>query len=321
MNNVLIDPTMFNIKDQVEIQKNFDFFQKIIWLCDSQTISICIYKGLIEKILNREIQPFPININEVEDLELKQKLLILNNSFVQTINSSFIEIDIDSCEGEQELKTNRPELEKDMDYYELFCMMIRPCYKALDNIENVVLVGEKFEGVNCGEKIEISCKCLIKHFLKTYLWVSPSHFVNEKEKAFFALKDVVQNSNKLFVESPITVQGDHHNKIQNKKIKQFSDLSAKNKRVLSLLRYYGLTRIIFERFTPDTSQMIGTIIIDNVREGTGSEIVSGWIYCQTGFKCYVEMYFPIGIGYNLSTYTEEYLSYDKVEKLKTRLAL
>ncbi|MCM1158708.1 MAG: hypothetical protein NC300_07655 [Bacteroidales bacterium] len=321
MKNILIDPTMFNIKDRDEIQKNCDFFQKIIWLCDSKSISICIYKGLIDKILNRQIQPFPININEVEDPELKQKLLILNNSFVQTINSSFIGIDIDSCEGDQELITNRQELENDTDYYELFCMMIRPCYKEVDNIENVVLVGEKSDGVNCGENVEISCKCLIKQFSRIYLWVSPSYLENKKEKAFFALKEVVQNSNKLFVEMPITVRGDHHNKIQNKEINQYSDLTAKNKRVLSLLRYFGLAKIIFERFKPDTSQLIGTIIIDNVRDGAGSEIVSGWIYCQTGFKCYVEMYFPIGIGYNLSTYTEECLSYDIVEKLKTRLAL
>lgn len=319
--NVLIDPGMFHITDPDEIEKSCDFFQKVIWLCDSKVIKVCIYQGLIERIANRQIRPFPVNINDISDSKLKQKLLILNNSFIQTVTSNFLAIDVDDCMGEQEFETSREDLKEDGDYYELFCMMLRPCYADKENIGEKVLTDEHSGHLRCGAAVRIACKCQEKSFDKTYFWVKPSDLEDARENAYFSLKKLIENAEISFVEEPEFVRGDHHNTIQNGKLERFSDLSYKNKRVLLLLRSFGLYKIIFQDFKEDSSQLVGTIRVKGVRKGKDSEIVSGWIYCQTGLRHFVDMYFPVGAGYSLSTYMENDFSYDRLEKLKTRLAL
>lgn len=234
--NVLIDPGMFCITEPDEIEKNCDFFQKVIWLCDSKMIKVCIYKGLMERIANRQLHPFPVNINDISDPKLKQKLLILNNSFIQTVTSNFLMIDVDACTGEQEFETSREDLKEDGDYYELFCMMLRSCYADKERIEESVLTGERSGDLRCGDTVRIACKCRAKSFEKTYFCIKPSDLEDTRENAYFSLKELIENAGSSFVEEPEFVRGDHHNTIQNGKIEKFSDLSYKNKRVLLLLR-------------------------------------------------------------------------------------
>ena len=59
---ILIDPYMFELSDEKEIENNIDFFRRIIKLSEEHRICIVFYKDMIQRIHNREIQPFPIKL-------------------------------------------------------------------------------------------------------------------------------------------------------------------------------------------------------------------------------------------------------------------
>ncbi len=318
--NVLIDPKMFALKSEKDIKDNIDFFDQLIALSNSGEISVCLYKEIIEGILHREICPFPIKISEIKDTALRETILILNASFVKAVMNHYIELDIDHCCGEQEFITDREELAAQDDYFALFSMLIVPCYLPIA-IEDKVLTGKSREGLQAGEEIKILCSCGAKRFERTYQWKEPFQLLSAQQRALTELKKVICQNIISFCENPETIKGDHHNRIQPEDFKNFKELCAKNKRVLSLLRYFGLSKIYFENFSIDTSCEVGTIKICSVREGENSEIITGWLYGCLDFRILVELYFPCGVGYHLNVYTEGELSRMKVEQLKTELGL
>ena len=59
----------------------------------------------------------------------------------------------------------------------------------------------------------------------------------------------------------------------------------------------------------------------SVRSGKESDIVEGMFHSVLGFRVVIELYFPVGIGYNLCTYLESDFSYNKLEQLATEFAL
>lgn len=320
MTHVLIDPIMLMLQDENEIVNNIDFFRKIVALSNSRLISVCLYKEVLDQIVSRQIYPFPVNINNIKDKGLKEKLLLLNDSFTNSVMNNYIDIDIDNCQGLQEFKTNRKDLEDINEYYAFFSMLLTPCYSPYD-ICNKILVGNKSTGFAQGDKFTISCDCENEKYEKEYIMVSPDDFLTEQQKAIEKFRAIIAEKKELFVLSPQIKKGDHHNHIQSSDFTCYEELSAKNKRVLNYLRYFGLYRIIFAEFSPDTSYEVGTVKIVKVEETDNSDIIAGWFYGCIDFKIFVEMYFPKGIGHALEVYTCGEISRVKMEELKTELAL
>ena len=50
MESVFIDPAMLMLQDEDIIEKNINFFRKVIALSNSRQISVCLYKEIIEHI-------------------------------------------------------------------------------------------------------------------------------------------------------------------------------------------------------------------------------------------------------------------------------
>lgn len=62
--SLLIDPYMFELTDEQEIKDNISFFLRIIKLSSvpekEKRLRIALYKGMIDRMQTRSIQPFPI---------------------------------------------------------------------------------------------------------------------------------------------------------------------------------------------------------------------------------------------------------------------
>lgn len=318
MKTVLIDPEMFMLQ-KGDIEKNIDFFQKIIDLNKDGKLSIGLYDEVINKMMVREIHPFPINIQELQDKKLKEKLLLLNESFVTTIMCNFKKVDIDSCSGSQEFVTDREDLENSVDYFAFFSMLLSECYCSEHLSENV-LVGEKKTGLCEGDTVNISCDCE-KIFSKEYKWILPDDLLDNKQKAEQKIRKIIHSIQNLFIVSPIVTRADHHNRVQNEKFSCYEELKSKNKKVLNYLRYFGLQRIVFENFSPDESREVGSIKLVKIKECDNCDIVSGWLYGCIGFKILIEMYFPKTIGKLLYTYFDTEITRKSVEELKCSLGI
>lgn len=324
--NIFIDPYMFFVKDVADIEIQINFFHRIISLCNDNKIRICLYQGLYEEIQKRELYSFPICINEISDAKLKQEILILNNSFKKTMVNHFIPVDIEQCVGEQEFEIldedkRLSEWNDNIRYYELFCIMLIPCYCKEREIADRILTCKYSQAISIDTILTLRCKCESKEFEKKYKFIDINAVESVEDRMFRKISDYVIAHSNLMCESPETIRGDHHNKIQNGEIDSYEDIARKNKRVLAMLRKFGLYRIIFTEFHEDASKPESDIVVIKVNEGNDSDIMEGWLYCYTGFKYKVELYFPKGLGTLLCTYCEKYLSYKKVEHLISRLGL
>lgn len=315
MEYVLIDPRMFMLQNEEAAKENIDFFRYIISLSNTGQISVCLYKEILDQLNNREINPFPININEIKDLEFKAALLQLNYSFVRTILNNHFLLDIDDCEGTQEFVTSRSDLEKTNEYYALFGMLLTPCYSKQE-LSDKILIGKLNDGIIQGEQLEIECSCGEKQYKKKFLWTSPEELLSERQHAKEGLRKLLRKDG-LYVESPETKKGQHHNKIQKDDFNSYSELCAKNKRVLNYLRYFGLCKIIFADFSPDTTYEYGAIKIINVEETSDWDIVVGWLYGCLDFRVKVNLYFPKGIGGLLNKYFDGEMLQKEVHELLT----
>ncbi len=69
------------------------------------------------------------------------------------------------------------------------------------------------------------------------------------------------------------------------------------------------------------AEVVGSIQVISVRDGNQCEIITGWFYSCLDFKIEVDLFFPCGIGNNLSQCTKGEFNYMKIERLKTNLAL
>lgn len=73
--SVLIDPYMFDLSNEREIRENISFFMDVIKIASypekSKRVPIAVYRGMIEKMQRRIIQPFPIHISMIKDRDLK----------------------------------------------------------------------------------------------------------------------------------------------------------------------------------------------------------------------------------------------------------
>lgn len=320
MEYILIDPQMFTLAEPKDILCNIDFFTDIIELSNSRIIIVCLYKEIIDKLLATPYQPFPINLNDIRDDDLKQKLILLNANFNRTIMNNYKKIDIDSCYGNQLFSSDRSELENTDEYFAFFNMLLTACY-CKDGISDKVFVGIKSSGICEGETTCISCRCEIEKFQKQFNWIAPNNFLSNEQKAKKKLREIVHKKAGLFISSPEVKKSNHHNHIQKEDFSTYEQLSLKNRRVLNYLRYYGLSKIEFKDFAPDTSKETGTIKLIKLDEYDNTDVISGWLYACLEFRILVELYFPKGVGQLLYTINTTEFTSKNMDELKSALSI
>lgn len=325
--SVLIDPYMFELSDEREIRNNISFFTKVIKIAShsgkNEQVSFAIYQGMIERMEKRIIRPFPIDMNKIQDKELKGLILQINNSF-KNILLQFIEsIDIDECEGNQEFQVkNDEELVEDDNYYELLNVLLIPCYSKIIDIDWRIITGYKTKGKSIGDTFEISCDCENHKYSKLCKFVSVDEIIPIKDKAIDELKKKKRNGEISCVNFVIATMGSHHNHIQanGKKFECLEDLSAQNKVVLRLLKELGLFKIIFGEFSPKGIKGVGTMSIQSVESKEIQDIVAVKFSAETKMVIDTFLYFPKGVGKLLQKYFQaELLNYKNVSELVEKI--
>ena len=301
--SVLIDPYMFELSDAQEIKNNISFFMKMLKLCnksdDDEKLRIAIYKGMLKRICQRTIQPFPINIQAITDSDLKNTILQINKSFNHALLESIESIDIDECSGEQEFKIiDENGIAEDDSYYEMFCMLLIPCYSKHEDIDDRILTGIKKDGRQIGDHFQIQCSCFDYNYIKQCMFSGIDEFISDKEKVIEFLKEKKRKKEITIVDIVSAEIGEHHNHVQadGKKFSTLSELSIKNKKVLKLFQNLGLFRIVFGRFTSQGVKAAGTMTIYSISKKNTQDIVTVKFNAETGFQIITDLYFPKGIG-------------------------
>ena len=326
--SVLIDPYMFELSDEQEIKQNIPFFQTVNKLLSSSNpnhrISIAIYKGVIDKLQRRVIQPFPIQLNMIHDRDLKDTIMVLNNQFSKALLRSIESIDIDECVGEQEFYVeDDASLLDDRIYYEMLCTLLIPCYSETTSIDNRIMTGEKRKGKKAGDSFDLTCCCDIKNYTKHCIFVDIDEFIPTEEKAITKIKEVLHTLDiDLSKEVPASM-GSHHNFItaDGRSFSKLNDLSSRSKMVLSQLREIGLFKIIFGRYYALTAlKPVGTMDILEVKQYEIHDIVKVRFYAETERQIDTDLYFPKEIGIQLQNYFQsKRLDYLSVGQLLERI--
>lgn len=311
-----IDPNMFNLCEEVDILKNIDFFHQVISLCKQNRLSIVIYKNLLEKLNNRAIFPFPINVSDLSEPMLKQTILQLNQNFCNSMTNAWVPKDIYDCFGNQDFQTT-PKLE---DYYfELLSIMTSACYKCgLENVTNV-LVGNINNVQKCGFEMELNCTCDLKNFHKKYFWISPSDLLSIKDIQLQKLKKLRFEK----CDSPKLNRADHHAPFmpRNVQLRRYEEIPYNSRNVLSILCFFGLNCITFKDFHEDSSEVQGTITITSYKKNETNDIIYGNLYFNKGFKNAVELTFPTDVGECIALYCGKKIDYKTIHELATSLSM
>ena len=325
--SVLIDPYMFELSDAQEIKNNISFFMKMLKLCnksdDDEKLRIAIYKGMLKRICQRTIQPFPINIQAITDSDLKNTILQINKSFNHALLESIESIDIDECSGEQEFKIiDENGIAEDDSYYEMFCMLLIPCYSKHEDIDDRILTGIKKDGRQIGDHFQIQCSCFDYNYIKQCMFSGIDEFISDKEKVIEFLKEKKRKKEITIVDIVSAEIGEHHNHVQadGKKFSTLSELSIKNKKVLKLFQNLGLFRIVFGRFTSQGVKAAGTMTIYSISKKNTQDIVTVKSNAETGFQIITDLYFPKGIGQLLQDYFKKnQITYKNMSELVDKI--
>lgn len=278
---------------------------------------------MIDKICQRTIQPFPINIQAIADSDLKNTILQINKSFNHALLESIESIDIDECCGEQEFEIiNENGISEDDNYYEMFCTLLIPCYSKQADIDDKILTGNKKAGRHIGDNFQIQCRCSECNYIKQCVFSGIDELIPDKEKVIESLKEKKKKKEILIVDNVSAEIGDHHNHVQEdgKKFSTLNELSAKNKRVLKLLQKLGLFKIIFGRFTSKGVKAAGTMSIYSVNKKNTQDIVTVKFNAETGFQIITDLYFPKGIGQLLDDYFKKnQITYQNMSELVDKM--
>lgn len=320
--NIIIDPYMLGLSDTSEIKNNIPFFQTLIYLCNSGRVNVYLYEELVQKMLAREITPFPISLGTVRDETLRLQIMNLNRAFVNVVMNNINRIDIEECGGEQSFDVRGEQrevienLKTDSAYFELLSILLQPCYNKQLKLSTDILTGDTKKGRKIGDIFELVCNCKKSQYSEVYKFSSISELESEKDKARMVLNQKAVDGLFNMVDSPLIIRGEHHNKLQfNSDFTSFEGLSRANKSVLTLLRKFGLSKIIFGEFHEDASRAKGTIIVYDVRVTDDNEILRGWLFSETGFKNHVDLYFPKEVGNNMRLVLNDEFSRNNVERL------
>lgn len=330
----LIDPYMFELTEESEIKDNIQFFQSIINLCvdhrdPNNGISLVLYKGILNRMNERELQPFPINLGKINDSELKQILLQINNSFSNVLLNYIDEVELDDCPGEQSFSvsgTNGEDerIKEDEHYFEMLYTLLIPCYRNNVNIDNQILTGYKKRGKQIGDSFTISCKCEAQTYSNQYIFVGIDSLIHLSDKLLKKLKQLKNESKIPIVERVrASTNGDHHNLVSSdgKRFQYLEQLSLKNKRVLQLLKCLGLYEVKFGRIeTSQKKATTGFMSIINIEENKTQDILNVHFYSETGRTITTALYFPKGVGRIIHDYFDrKQLTYQNVKTLLENL--
>lgn len=318
--SILIDPRMFQIQDEREIENNLSFFRDVIALLENGKFSIVLYNDLYSRILQRDSNPFPISSKRISNEELKNETSLINNQFYNTILNNIRPIEIDDCEGDQSFSAN-PDLKSYDEFLELYCVMLGNCYRKEIQLDQYVLCGflnyELYTpSVNISE-VTLECNCCSgKSFRQVFLWKTPDFFCDTTPDYKKTIHKMIEDTVDLYVETPETIRADHHCPFQNKSIKNYNDISARNKQVISLLRFFGLKKIIFKEFHQESKKQVGTLLVNNIEKTDTQDILTCWLYCENKFKTEVQLYFGLHMGEMLAKMFNNEMTYQKVRNLK-----
>jgi hypothetical protein len=310
---------MFELTDEQEIRDNISFFVKIIKLSTTpdkeKRLSIALYKGMVERMQSRTLQPFPIQMSEIEDKDLKSTILQINQSFSNMLLGSIESIDIDGCDGEQALLVDDENVTDDK-YYELFSTLLIPCYSSDVFLDGRILTGRKAAGKHIGDNCVLNCECEQHKYFKECRFIDVNDIISQKDQAIERMKKLVREIE--ITDTVEAVMGDHHNHVQadGKKFNSLDDLSSQNKIVLRLLRELGLFKVIFGRFLPQGVRAAGTLSIQSLEEKETQDILVVKFSAETKMLIETSLYFPKGVGNLLSQYFQnQQLTYMNVNEL------
>ena len=311
-----IDPNMFELREEKDILNNLTFFSQVINLCKQQKLNIVVYKGLLEKLKERAIFPFPIDVSKLSDSQLKQNVLQLNQNFNNSMVNSWVSADIDICSGNQEFQSN-PNLGDD--YFELLSVMTSSCYKCELKDVTQVLIGDINKAQKSGFELELNCSCLSTDFCEKYHWVSPDNFYSVKDKQVIELRKIKFDK----CDQPSLNRADHHAPFmpRNTQLRNYKDIPPNSRIVLNILRYFGLNCITLKDFHPDTSETKGTIIISNCEVNETNDIIHGKLFFDRGFRITVELVFPPNVGQCITTFCGKKIDYKTIFELATALTI
>ncbi len=311
---------MFQIQDEREIENNLSFFRDVITLLKKEKIHIVLYNDLYSRIVQRDSNPFPISAKSISNEELKNETRLINDQFNYTILNNIRPIEIDDCDGDQSFSAN-PDLKSYEEFFELYCVMLGNCYRKDIKLEPYVLCGflnyELYTPSENISEVTIDCNCCSgKSFSQIFFWKSPDFFCDTAPDYKSIIQRIIEATANLYVEEPETIRADHHCPFQNKSIKNYNDISARNKQVISLLRFFGLKKIIFKEFHQESKKQVGTLLVNNIEKTDTQDILTCWLYCENKFKTEVQLYFDIHMGETLAKIFDNEMTYQKVRELK-----
>ena len=330
--SILIDPYMFELTEESEINGNIPFFQAIISLCNhpepKNRISLLLYKGILDRMHQRELQPFPISLDKVRDAELKRTLIQINNSFSNVLLNYIEEVELDGCAGEQlfsisGLEEENIKFEEDDHYFEMLYTLLIPCYKKELSIDSRILTGQKREGRQINDEFSIACNCATESYSNRYIFVGIDEFIPVQDKLLKKLKQM-KREDKIPIAERVkaSTNGDHHNHVtaSGKKFNYLNDLSLKNRMVLQQLGQLGLYEVKFGEFRSEPGKTIGSMSIQTVEENATLDILNVRFFAETGFAIATALYFPKGVGRIIHDYFEKgQLAYQNVSRLVEKI--
>lgn len=306
--DIVLDSYLFDIEDEDEIRINIPVYNALINVCKSGHANVYLYNDTLSKMLERDIKPFPIQVWKIKDKNLKNAIINMNSAFNNAVMSSLVPLDIDDCGGEQDFFVDADDydmitqIRKDRHYTDLIFLLLHSCYNKNMCLSNRIVTGELKRGRKIGDEFTLSCRC-VKEYKERFRFCSIEEFQSDQDKAFIELQRMKKEGLILYEENPIVVRGKHHNKLQfDSNFTTFSGLSRGNKAVISLLRNFGLKKIIFGEFHEDTAYPKGTIHTYSCTPSHDGDVLKGWLFAETGYRNHVDLLFPQKVGENLMLY-------------------
>lgn len=317
MSNIFIDPYMLAIEKEEHLPNAIQFYNQIFDLCKKYTI--VLYEELYKKLIQQGQIPFPINLSDVKNEDLRKKINSINTLFSEILFHNALWVDVDSCYGEQNF-TVTPHIEGDEKnlLYDICMLVLRGCYEKDFEVEDQILTDSVCGILELDKAYLLRCGCSReKKFEHKLVPVEPVSLFSKKQLAIDQIRMLLETITKC--QDPETIRDNHHNFVQDSEVKKFSDLTRKNKSVLKELLEFGLFKIHFVDRVRDDTRMVGSIRDCVVEQRTKVDEVKGVFYSQKGCCVKVLLYFPEGMGQALCCFTNGEFTYQNIMELHREL--
>lgn len=317
MNNIFIDPYMFYIERPEHLSNAVQFYTQVIDLCDQYTI--VLYEDLFSKLMQRGTVPFPINLSDIKNEDLRAKVNNINSIFSEILFHNALSLDKEPCSGEQNFCVI-PSIEDDNKklLYDVWMLMLRGCYEKTFEIEEKILTNRVCGKLKLFTTYIIECNCSCgKKFIQKVEAVEPDKLFSKKVLAISKIRNLLKDVE--VCQEPQTIRDNHHNFIQDSEIRKYSDLTRKNKSVLKDLIKFGLKKIHFVERVADNTRAIGSIKNCKAEKRNKVDEVIGIFYSQKGYGVKTILYFPEEMGQALCEYTAGEFTYQNIMELNRNL--